>query len=803
MERKTPNAMSTEQLLLYDGILPSYIAPALPSNNDYKAVLLTGVTGFLGGYLLAELLANSNLDIYCLVRSKNIILARERILESLSKTERTNIYDTNRIHAVCGDVALTHFGLSEAEYNELVKNVQMIIHSAAQVNWIKSYKALRSTNVIGTRNVIEFACKADAKPVYFVSTLSVCYANRGPERVDESTNMSSYVGAMPLGYAQTKCISESLLHQASERGLPVAVIRPSLLCGDTKTGRTNEDDLISRLVKGCITMGIASDVDWKIDCSPVDITAKIIVSCVRKKMAQNFWVIHVHHPNPRPWQEMILWLNLFGYSVNLVSLDIWLEQLEAMPRQICPEFYMLRSFFLARPAMLEGRRQPELYLESTRKHINSKNSNQWLTDNNLTLPPVNAPLLSRYFDSYVAKGYLPSIANKNVVQNTDDLDASFIELSLRQAYADSSIKVLNYSIISISHGSIINELCAARTGAMVGVWRVYGEYETAASKEQFFDIVVKVKTDDTVPLQIAESIAKLRGGEIEKYPAELIRTLGIIAAHHRELAICATPNHIFASFMPQIFATKASPESGIYMVAMEYLHDAKMLNSIAIGKAWTKSQIQIAIHGLAEIHSVWHGKEKDLREYKWMLPPLDSTEIRQMLPFWYALAKAAEPVFVSNLGVSVSLKHQDYLQTMPEWWQTMRTFTHTLIHNDFNPRNIALKRKDEVLSLCVYDWELAAIGIPQHDIAELLCFTLPEESTKDDILAYLELHRIRLEALTGKAIDNVEWILGFNLSLRYLLVSRLALYALYHQTSPQSFLPTVLKNWQRLHNVLA
>ena len=51
----------------------------------------------------------------------------------------------------------------------------------------------------------------------------------------------------------------------------------------------------------------------------------------------------------------------------------------------------------------------------------------------------------------------------------------------------------------------------------------------------------------------------------------------------------------------------------------------------------------------------------------------------------------------------------------------------TLIHNDFNPRNLCLRQTDGGLRLCAYDWELATLQVPQHDLAELLCFVLPPD----------------------------------------------------------------------------
>lgn len=803
MEQNTQTHLSEHiKLHLQDTVLPAHISPSPSKKESCKAVLLTGATGFLGGYLLATILAETDWDIYCIVRAKNKAEAKSRVLESIKKTDRTGLDWESRIHAVCGDTGKTRFGLSEKDYLTLAKTVQAVLHNAAQVNWIKSYKALRGTNVIGTLHAIEFACEGNAKPLYFVSTLAACFAQDGPKHVDESTDMTSYFEGIPLGYAQTKCISEALLRQASARGLPVTIIRPSLLCGDAKTGRTNDDDLISRLIKGCVSLGKMLDINWMLDCIPVDSTAKIIITSM-KQPVYGLRVIHAHHPKTRAWQEMALWLNLSGYPVKLVPLEEWLNNVESMPRGLCPEFYLLRSFFLARPTILQGKCQLELYLEHNRRNINSNISNRWIEENGLTPPPLNAPLISRYFNSYVNTGYLPAVTNQQKGQYKNELDYNFIEHSLRKFHADKDISIIDFITEPIGNNSIINELCAAHTGANIGLWRVHGKYlNVSKNTEHPFDMVVKVKTDDVVPRQIAKAVAALRDGALTNYAPELIRALGITSAHHRELSLYDSANLTLSQHMPKIFATKASTESGTYMVAMEYLKDVEMLDSVANGKTWTHTHIQSAIQGLALIHSACYGKEETLHKQPFLLPPLETNEIKRMMPFWKALAESVAPVFSYNLGITETRLHQHYLRTMPEWCSTLQSMPQTLIHNDFNPRNLAFKRSGKSLELCAYDWELACIGVPQHDLAELLCFTLPQDATPGDIFAYIEAHRLRLQKLSGKDIDSTNWLLGFKLSLRYLLISRLALYALYHQISPQSFLPNVLTNWQRLYQAL-
>ena len=110
-------------------------------------------------------------------------------------------------------------------YEDLARRVGTVYHCAAAVNWALGYRRLRASNVVGTLEIIRFACVHAPKQVFFCSTIAVCFASPGPENVDESTDMLPYIEGMPLGYAQSKCVAESLLREAARRGVPVSIVQ--------------------------------------------------------------------------------------------------------------------------------------------------------------------------------------------------------------------------------------------------------------------------------------------------------------------------------------------------------------------------------------------------------------------------------------------------------------------------------------------------------------------------------------------------------------------------------------------------
>jgi thiamine kinase-like enzyme len=129
----------------------------------------------------------------------------------------------------------------------------------------------------------------------------------------------------------------------------------------------------------------------------------------------------------------------------------------------------------------------------------------------------------------------------------------------------------------------------------------------------------------------------------------------------------------------------------------------------------------------------------------------------------------------------------------------MQALPVTLVHNDCNPRNLILRRNGDELTPVFFDWELATIDIPQRDLAELLCFMLPETSEAGQLAACLDLHRYVLENAAGTPIDRDQYLHGFTLALRHLSIHRLPLYTLMHRFRAQPFLPALVRNWKKLY----
>lgn len=787
-----------------DSALPPEIRPegcALPSGAE-RSILLTGATGFVGAHLLAALLRETSARLYCLARPKGHVDGRSRVIRALHAYESWDPLWASRLEAIEGDVGRPLLGLSPERFDALSRGIDVVYHGAALVDWIHPYPALRGVNVLGTVELLRLACRHRPKRFHFVSTLAVCYSTLGPREVCERDDVLPYLDGIHLGYARSKCVAETLVRQAGERGLPVTIYRPSLVSGSVGTGISNTDDILAALIKGCIQMGCAPDLDWVLDCCPVDHVADAIVRLARFG-DEPVRVFHLANPRPRHWRECVLWLNLYGYRVRLVPYAYWLRRLAADASAPGHALHRLRSFFEARPAGQGGLTLPELYEEGVKSRAHSEHTWKALASLALPCPPLTAELLDRYFSVFVASRFLPAVDRPR--RPSDDpgaqrVDAEFFGGILRRFYGDDTIKVSHVARISrASEHSILTELTSWRYGRASGLsrYRLMVESRRPAAPGAL-DVMVKVKPRDEEVIAVGERVARLCGEEIGRAYARFRDRLGLAGCHVREIGVYEQSDPRFRRHTPVLFGSRRDDDRNAWILILEYLADVVLMDSADDVSGWRREHVEATVHGLAQLQAIWYGRETDLMRQPWLGPVLSAGDMEQMSGLWEALAEHAAPLFSDWVGSDIRARQAGLVADVGHRHRVLETMPRTLIHNDFNPRNLALRRTDTGFRLCAYDWELATLGVPQHDLAELLCFVLIPGVSADEVAHYLDLHRVDLEHATGRSIAPAAWRLGFRLALEDLLLNRFAMYTLVHRFRRQRFLERVLRTWWTL-----
>jgi thioester reductase-like protein len=358
-------------------------------------ILLTGATGFLGAFLLRELLLQTQAEIYCLVRSDDAESAKKRIQSSL---EYYSIWDEHlsyRIIPIVGDLAQPLLGLSEEQFREIASQIDVIYHNGAFVKFTYPYSVLKLSNVLGTQEILRLASQIKLKPVHFVSTISV-FSSAGESGVkavgeqDELTPGEVLKGAYP----QSKWVAEKLIEIGRERKIPISIYRPGRISGHSQTGACNSSDSLYRLLAGCVQLGCVPDGDKLMNVAPVDYVSRAIVHLSRQKesIGKNF---HLVNPDSFYLSELVTWIRSIGYPIERVSYETW--QAEIVNRAgNSPDhaLYPLVGLFSEKVSEAEKPLSGTLLFDC-------QNTLDGLATTDITCPQANANLFRTYF-SYLA-----------------------------------------------------------------------------------------------------------------------------------------------------------------------------------------------------------------------------------------------------------------------------------------------------------------------------------------------------------------------------------------------------------------
>jgi long-chain acyl-CoA synthetase len=240
-----------------------------------KVVFLTGATGLIGGNLIPRILKNNGTTrLVVLIRGSSDDEAEQRLDNMLCALwpELDLGEAKKRIQVKRGDITLSRLGLSESSYATLASQVTHIIHSAASVKFQLPLECVRSVNFGGTKNVMALAgCAREAgklRRVAYISTAYVSGDRSGIILEDDLDCRQQFTNT----YEQTKLESERYVRGLRDQ-LPVTVFRPSIVVGDSRTGKTSAFNVLYpplKLISRSAVRILPGSPDTPLDVVPVD-----------------------------------------------------------------------------------------------------------------------------------------------------------------------------------------------------------------------------------------------------------------------------------------------------------------------------------------------------------------------------------------------------------------------------------------------------------------------------------------------------------------------------------------------------
>ncbi|MEV6595175.1 thioester reductase domain-containing protein, partial [Streptomyces acidicola] len=377
---------------LADDIRPA--AETVAPTADPREILLTGASGFLGAFLLRDLMRTTEARVHCLVRGADREAAYDRLRASLEWYRVWDDVDPGRLTVMAGDLAGEGLGLDPDVYDSLARTVDVVYHAGATVHWLHPYTVLRAANVRGTEEILRLAARHRTVPVHYVSTVGVFNGPRTPGvplRVTDSTGPAE---ALPSGYLQSKWVAEQLVGLARERGLPVSVYRVDVISGDRDNGACQTRDFVWLSLKGLLqARSVPAGVEGRFHLLPVDYVSAAITGIAGRADAIG-GTYHLFNRDSLSLSDCVSQLRRMGYRLPEVDREEWSAAVRAdRTNALLP---LLHAF--------------ELMTSDTDAFyppLDTSETEAALSGTGIECPPLTAELFARYVDFFVQEGHFP------------------------------------------------------------------------------------------------------------------------------------------------------------------------------------------------------------------------------------------------------------------------------------------------------------------------------------------------------------------------------------------------------------
>ncbi|KAF8520979.1 acetyl-CoA synthetase-like protein [Gautieria morchelliformis] len=312
---------------------PSKSVDFTTTSEDTEVILLTGSTGHLGCYLLAQLLALPTVvQIFALNRPSTSpgIGVYERQREAfLSCGLDLMLLSSPKLQLLEMNTESPYLGLQKRVFDQIQNSITGVIHNAWRVDFNLSLASFEPL-IKSTMELINLSLSSPrANPPYFLftSSISVLRNFTSPEPAEE-TSIPEPCMAVGTGYSESKWVTERILEAASQKTtMRTTVVRIGQLSGGSKNGAWNVKEWVPAIIRGGQIIGCLPLRDEEVAWIPLDVAAASLVEM------RNVDHGHLHLVHPKP----VEWSDIFMTAANILQLPLipyteWLSRLEALHR---------------------------------------------------------------------------------------------------------------------------------------------------------------------------------------------------------------------------------------------------------------------------------------------------------------------------------------------------------------------------------------------------------------------------------------------------------------------------------------
>ncbi|MFF2331312.1 MULTISPECIES: thioester reductase domain-containing protein [unclassified Streptomyces] len=361
--------------------------------TDPGEVFLTGATGFVGAFLLRDLMRSTGATVHCLVRGSDEATALDRLRANLTWYGIWDEIDGDRLSVITGDLSEPRFGLDAERFDRLAREIDVVYHAGATVNWLHPYPSLKAGNVTGTEWALRLAALHRTVPLHYVSSTGV-FARPAPDGAGLSPqDPTGPPEELTNGYRQSKYVAEKVIGLAQERGLPVSIYRADVISGAQTNGACQTRDFVWLSLKGSLqARAMPTGANAFFPMVPVDYVSAAVLALSRTTNGQTF---HLFNPVAVSFADMVGRLRDSGYVLDEVSWDDFVATVRAdRDNALFPVIDIFRSYMTAGEA---------LYMR-----MDVSATEAALAGTDIACPEIDAELFGRYTEFFAGSGYFPA-----------------------------------------------------------------------------------------------------------------------------------------------------------------------------------------------------------------------------------------------------------------------------------------------------------------------------------------------------------------------------------------------------------
>lgn len=316
-----------------------------------ETIFLTGFPGFIAGRLV-EKLADEGARLLLLVQPSLL----DRAKKDVAEFRLSGRYTDDQFRLLPGDITQPGLGLATDDLEMAQAETTSLFHLAAIYDLKVKRDLAMKVNVDGTLNVNQFALSLPKlRRYHYISTCYVAGKRKGVIGEDELTHDAGFRNY----YEETKYLAETEVAALMDR-LPITIHRPSVVCGDTKTGETAKYDGIYYLMHylrrspNLLSIPNIGNARVRLNLVPVDFVIDAIAALANDEAAIGK-TVQLADPAPLTTEELFNYLAVavgghrssFTLPMPVVYYSLMTPispPITGLPRSAVPYFFLEQTY---------------------------------------------------------------------------------------------------------------------------------------------------------------------------------------------------------------------------------------------------------------------------------------------------------------------------------------------------------------------------------------------------------------------------------------------------------------------------